>query len=90
MRYLENFIFEKFDGRMWFGDIRITLKPDNWYHTKIFVNRWCNLEFLNQIKELIEEYFLKRIIINKNSFKVKQNKSEKSLFVISFKFKTIK
>lgn len=52
MRYLENYIFEKYDGKMWFGDIRITLKPDNWYHTKIFVNRWFQLVHLNEILEL--------------------------------------
>lgn len=90
MRYLENYIFEKYDGKMWFGDIRITLKPDNWYHTKIFVNRWFQLVHLNEILELIEDYFLKRIIINKNSFKVKQNHSEKTLYTINFKFKVIR
>lgn len=90
MRYLENYIFEKYDGKMWFGDIRITLKPSSHYFVKLYVNRWFQLVYLNEILEMIEDYFLKRIIVDKNSFKVKQNKSEKSLFVISFNFKTIK
>lgn len=90
MRYLENYIYEKYDGKMWFGDIRITLKSSCYYFVKLYVNRWFQLVYLNEILEMIEDYFLKRIIIDKNSFKVKQNHSEKTLYTINFKFKVIR
>lgn len=90
MRHLENRIFEKYDGKMWFGDIRITLKSSGHYFVKLYVNRWFQLVYLNEILEMIEDYFLKKISINKNMIKIKQHPYEKSLYTIKFNFKVVR